>query len=100
MGVDDACGDLVEVEVLRVDELCAVGAVVEDSVIDVGAGVDAHVRGVEQRHGAQREEVGCARSGADEVHGHTFSPFVMAHCMIARAGVQPVNVPIGAACST
>ena len=39
VGLDDARGDLVEVEVLRVDELRAVGAVVEHRVVDVGAGV-------------------------------------------------------------
>ena len=68
VGIDDAGGDLVEVEVLRVDELRTVGAVVEHGVVDVGAGVDAHVGGVEQRHGAQGQEVGRTGPGADEVH--------------------------------
>ena len=102
MGVDQTLGDLVEVEVLGVDESCVVAAVTEHGGVEVGAGVDAHVGGSEQLDRAQGQEVGRTRARPDEVDGHvtTYDVRVADHWVIAREGVHPVKVPIGAACST
>ena len=59
-------------------------------------GVQAHRGGGEQPGGAHGQQVGRARPGADEVHGHR----VTAHCVTVRAGRQPLNPPNGSRCST
>ena len=57
----------------------------------VGAGVQADRRRRDQVAGPQREQVGGARAGADEVHGHV-SPFVVLQIVTGIAG-PPAGEP-------
>ena len=96
VGRDQPRHDLVEVEVLGVDQVGVGADVHEEPLVEVGPGIEHDVRLGQQRRGAQREQVGGTGTGADEVDRHR----VTAHIVTARAGVQPVKEPIGAACST
>ena len=88
--------DRVEVEVLGVDQPRAVGRMREHLVGDERAGVEHDRRGRDQPLRAQRDEVGRARPGADEVDRHGTRS---SHCVIAIAGRQPVRPPSGSACA-
>ncbi len=62
--------DPVEVEVLGVDQPSPRRGVAEHLGRDEGAGIDAHRAGRDQPLRAEREQIGCARAGADEMHRH------------------------------
>ena len=73
-------------------------AVHEEALVEVGAGVE-HDVGLGQQVGrAQGEQVGGAR--ARRRRSGRSCGRLRAHLVTARAGVQPVKEPIGAACST
>ncbi len=96
-GPDQGRDDLVEVEVLGVDELGARRAVREHLVVEVGPGIEADLRLLEQAHGPQGEQVGRAGAGPDEVDGHrgpsfTVGPLFGARPLDDRAGRRPGQV--------
>ena len=63
----------VEVEVLGVDEPGVRAAVREHRVVEVGAGVEHTGAARSRSDRPQREQVGRAGAGADEVDGHRLS---------------------------
>ena len=81
-------GDLVKIEMLAVDQGRARGTVSQDLIIEIGAGVDADRRSLDQPHRTHGEQVGRTRSGPNEVNSHSTS-LVALHCTTARAGRQP-----------
>jgi hypothetical protein len=83
--------DLVEGERGGVDLARAEWAVVEEFVRDERTGVEADRCGGDQVAAADRDQIGGARTGSDEVHGH----LVTLQIVTGIAGRQPVMVPTG-----
>src|SRR3954464_6653901 len=82
--------DLVQRQVARVDEAGAGWRVPQDLGRDERAGVQAHPRGGDEPLGAEREQVGRAGAGADEV-----DHLVIARCTTVICARQPSKPPTG-----
>ena len=66
-------GDLVKIKMLTVNQGRIGRTVGQDLIIEIGAGVDADRRSLNQPYRPHGEQVGRARSSPNEVNGHSAS---------------------------
>jgi hypothetical protein len=81
-------GDLIKIKMLAIDQVRAWRTVIQDLIIDIGAGINTDWGRLEQPYRPNREKVSRPRPGPNEMNGH-FGSFTALHCTMARAGRQP-----------
>jgi hypothetical protein len=73
---------------LAVNQGCAGWAMRKDLIVNVGAGVHANRRCLEQPYGPKGQQVRRSWACPDEMNSHSMS-LITLHCTTGRAGRQP-----------